>query len=564
MTKIKRMAIFSQKWLVSKMITLVGKRSLNKIKKATHDPKKHQQIFLDQLIEDNKNTVFGKDHQFGNIKSYEDYKKNVPIREYNDFSAYIEQLKNGGEDILFPGRPYMYNTSSGTTDKPKLIPISKAFKKQLSNFNKLWLYSILQQNPDIFDGRSLTSIGKAIEGFVDDGTAIGSISGNSFKTMPKPIVQTHSSIYPLFAIDDYELRYYAISRNALEHDITLSICASIANMIRYHQTILNNFDEMVEEIRTGTMKAEVLAALSPEDKKSVMARITPNPERAQELIALKAKYQDDLLPKHYWPNLQVINAWVQGNFAILVKKLKEHFPVTTVIRSFGYQASEGRFGISLDNHWNYSLLIPTQYFYEFIPVDNRDDANPPVKLYHELELNERYYVIISNTSGLYRYDMNDIIEVVGFYNQCPLIHFVQKGAGIVNIMGEKLSEEQVIAATHQTAQEKGLTLKNFVMYGDYQTFKYEFYAEFSVKITPEEGQDFIKSVDEKLMATNIEYESKRLSKRLALPEFIQLPEDSYQIIKQTLVERKLAKDGQYKDLYLSAKAATQEVLKEVS
>ena len=95
----------------------------------------------------------------------------------------------------------------------------------------------------------------------------------------------------------------------------------------------------------------------------------------------------------------------------MVKKLKPYFPVTSVIRSFGYQASEGRFGISLENHWHYSLLIPTQYFYEFIPFENIEDKNPPTKLYHELELDKRYYVVISNISGLYRYDMNDIIEV---------------------------------------------------------------------------------------------------------------------------------------------------------
>lgn len=558
------MAIFSKEWVVNKMITLVGKKPLNKIKKATHDPEKHQREFLANLIENNKDTVFGKDHKFAEIKNYDDYKKNVPIREYNDFSSYIEQFKNGDSDVLFRGRPVLYNTSSGTTDKPKLIPISEEFRKLLSNFNKIWLYSILEQNPGIYRGKSLTSVGKAIEGYIEDGTAIGSISGNSFKTIPKAIAQTHSSIYPLFNLDDYELRYYAVSRNALEHEITISIVASIANLMRYHQTILDNFDEMVEEIRTGTMKAEVLENLSAEDRKDVMERITPNPERADELVALKAKYGQNLLPKHYWPNLVVINAWVQGNFAILVKKVKEYFPVTTVIRSFGYQASEGRFGISLDNHWNYSLLIPTQYFYEFIPVENKDDENPPTKMYHELELNKRYYVIISNISGLYRYDMNDIIEVVGNYNKCPLIHFVQKGAGIVNIMGEKLSEEQVIAATQNTALESGLTVKNFVMYGDYNTFKYEFYVEFSRKVTEEEGRNFIELVDKKLQETNIEYESKRQSKRLSLPELILLPDDSYQIIKQTLVERKLAKDGQYKDLYLSAKATTQEVLKEVS
>ncbi len=557
------MAVFSKEWVVNKMITMVGKRPLKRIEVSTHDPKKHQLEFLDKLIKNNKDTLFGKDHNFGSINSYKDYAENVPIRSYNEFSKYFELLQEGKADILFRGRPAMYNTSSGTTDKPKLIPISQEFKKMLSEFNKIWLYSILVQNPGIYKGKSLTSVGKAIEGYIEDGTPIGSISGNSFRTVPKAITSTFSSTYPLFTIDDYDLRYYGISRNALEHDLTLSICASIANVMRYHQTIIENFDQMVDEIRRGVMNEKVLAQLSDEDKKEVSDLIKPNPERADELAALKVKYGTNLLPKHYWPNLRVINAWVQGNFAILVKKLKEYFPVTTVIRSFGYQASEGRFGISLDNHWNYSLLIPTQYFYEFIPVDKCDDEKPEALLYHELELNERYFVIISNVSGLYRYDMNDIIEVVGFHNKAPLIHFVQKGAGIVNIMGEKLAEEQVIKATQKTALETNLTVKHFLMYGDFNTFKYEYFVEFAETITTEQKDEFIKVFDTKLQDMNIEYASKRQSKRLAIPEVILLPEDSHQKIKQTLVEKQLAKDGQYKDLYLSSKIATREALREV-
>ena len=555
--------MFSKEWIVNNMIKLVGKKALNKIKQATLNPEKAQMDFLMDLINDNKNTVFGKDHNFAQIKNYDDYKKNVPIRNYDDFDKYMELLSKGKEDVLFPGKPAMYNTSSGTTGKPKLVPISPKFKKHLSDFNKMWMYSILEQNPGIFKGKSLTSVGKAIEDYTEAGTPIGSISGNSFRTIPKIIKTTYSSTYPLFAIDDYDLRYYAIARNALSHNITVSISPSIANFVRYHQTIMDNFDQMVEEIRYGKMNEKVLEQLSEEDKKEVLDRISPNPERADELEALKAKYGENLMPKHYWPELKVINAWVQGNFSILMKRLKRFFPATTVIRAFGYQASEGRFGISLDNHWDYSLLIPTDYFYEFIPIENKDDENPKTLLYHELELDKRYYIIISNISGLYRYDMNDILEVVGFYNKTPLLKFIQKGAGIVSLMGEKLSEEQVITSTQETASKSGIVVKNFLMFGDNKKFKYEYFVEFEKNPTEEEKIDFVEKFDKKLQELNIEYSSKRQSKRLNTPELITLPENSHHKIKQTLVEKGLAKDGQYKDLYLSEKVTTREVLSEI-
>ena len=558
------MGIFSGHRITNILITIAGKRRLSRIKKSTYNPEKHQRLFLEKLINDNKNTVFGRDHDFASIKTYEDYRKNVPVYDYNGLNKYHDLLQQGEKDVLFPGRPFMYNTSSGTTGKPKLIPISPAFYKQLSLFNKYWMYSIYEKNKTVFTGKSLSSVGKAIEGYADDGVPIGSVSGNSIQNIPSIIKKGYSSIYEFFTIDDYDLRYYAVARNALEHNITISVCASIANIFRYHEVIMENFDEMVSEIREGRLKSEVYEALPEEIRAEAMSRVHPNPERADELAGLKEKYGDKLLPKHYWPNLVVTNVWVQGNFALLVDKLKEYFPVTTVFRSFGYQASEGRFGISLENHWNYSLLIPNEYFYEFIPFEKRDDENPPVKLYHELELGERYYIIITNISGLYRYDMNDILEVVGFHNGCPLIKFIQKGAGIVNIMGEKLSEEQVIEATKAVESENTWTVNNYIMFGDYTVFKYEYFVEFEETLTKEQKQEFIVQLDEKLKTLNIEYSSKRDSNRLPLPDIIELPRNSYQRIKEELVRRNLARDGQYKDLYLSSKKTTREILEFLS
>ncbi|MBK8806386.1 MAG: GH3 auxin-responsive promoter family protein [Bacteroidales bacterium] len=97
------------------------------------------------------------------------------------------------------------------------------------------------------------------------------------------IKKGYSAIYPLFTIEDYDTRYYALARNGLEHDITISICPSIANLLRYHQVIMDNFDEMVEEIRQGKMRDSILNELSAEDRAEVMARIQPNPKELTNL-----------------------------------------------------------------------------------------------------------------------------------------------------------------------------------------------------------------------------------------------------------------------------------------
>jgi GH3 auxin-responsive promoter len=558
------MSFTEKPWFRKMLMNIAGKKKLQKIINSTKDPRKYQDDFLMNVIKESGNTMFGKDHNFKNIRNYDDFKNNVPLRSYDEhYDLYIEKMTKGEKDVLFPGKPVLYNTSSGTTGLPKLIPISANFFKLLKDFNKHWLYSILIDNSHIYDGRSLSSVGKAVEGYTEDGTPIGSVSGNSFKTIPKVLKSTHSAPYPLYCIDDYDKRYYAIMRMAVMYNVTLSICPSIANILRYHQVFMDNFDQMINDIRTGSMPDEILNELSVDDRNELEELMIPNPERADELISLREKYGEDLKIKHYWPNIATMNAWIQGNFALLMDKVRDNFPETAAVRSFGYQASEGRFGISLANHWTYSLLIPGHYFYEFIAEEDRDLENPTVLRLSEIEDGKRYYLFVTNGSGLYRYDMNDIIEVCGKYNNAPLIKFIQKGAGITSITGEKLAEEQVIMAVKEVSESLGITVENYIMFADKKAFKYEFFAEFGQGTESELKNKFIIEIDEKLNEYNLEYASKRDSHRLDLPVLIELPEESYQKIKRELVARGVAKDGQYKDLYLSKKPVTHEVLKEL-
>lgn len=558
------MSLAEKAWFRKMLMRIAGKRDLQKIIRSTYNPEKTQNDFLKKIISESADTEFGRDHNFKEIKNSDDYRKNVPIRTYDEhYNLYIKKMSEGAEDVLFPGKPVLYNTSSGTTGTPKLIPISAGFFQHLKNFNKQWLYSIILDNPHVYDGRSLSSIGKATEGYTEDGTPIGSVSGNSFKTIPKILKSTHSAPYPLYCIDDYDLRYYAIMRMAVMYNVTLSICPSIANILRYHQVFVDNFDKIIDNIRHGTMPDEIMDVLDEEGREEIRGMMIPNPDRADELIRLKEKYGDDLKIKHYWPNIAAMNAWIQGNFALLMEKVRDNFPETAAVRSFGYQASEGRFGISLANHWTYSLLVPNAYYFEFIAEEDRDLKDPPVYGLADIEEGRRYYLYISNGSGLYRYDMNDILEVCGRYNNTPLVKFIQKGAGITSITGEKLAEEQVIMAVSKVSEELGIEVNNYIMFADKKAFKYEFFAEFQRNTALDLKEKFIDQVDEKLKQYNLEYNSKRESHRLDLPVLIELPEGSYQMIKRKLVARGVAKDGQYKDLYLSKKPATHEVLKEL-
>jgi hypothetical protein len=376
--------------------------------------------------------------------------------------------------------------------------------------------------------------------------------------------KTFSTPYPVICIKDYLKKYYAVTRGALAEDITYIVCPSPSNMVKFHTTIMENFSDLVKDIHDGTLRADVLAEVDKADMEEVVSFYSPKPKRAQVLEQLMAKHGEGLKTKHYWPNVACVNTWRQGNFSRLIPDVKALFTESTAIRAFGYQASEARAGLVLGNDWNYSVLATPIYHFEFIEEQKRHDPNPDTMLAHELEKGKRYYILITNDSGLYRYDINDIVEVSGFYNEIPLITFIQKGDGITSLTGEKISELQVIQSVDDVSKNIGISVEFFNMFCDEQKLNYTLFVEFAPQTTRHNKDAFAAEFDLRLREVNPEYEIKRGSKRLDAPDLRELKPDSYNRFKERLIEKKFTKDGQYKDSYLRKNPVFLEILNDLS
>ncbi len=537
-------------WFRRLLVTLAGKKEYKKYFRQSFQVQETQERLLQAMLTENKDTVFGRKHNFAAVRDYREYCRAVPVMTYEDHRPYIEKMCRGKSDILFPGRPLIYNRTSGTTNKPKLIPISPAFFRRGTNrVNKLWLYAAMKDNPGIYNGKCLSYVAPAVEGYTEDGTPFGSVSGLGMKNIPAVLKDTYSAPYAVMEIKNYERKFYALMRFALAQNITLIIALNPATYLRFNQTIMNEYGDLLRDIRDGTMRADVSALLPPDRREQVLARLKPDPARAGALEKLRRLHGSKLRFRHYWPGLELVNIWKQGNFRQMLHKLDGFFPEKTVYRAFGYQASEARCGIVLGNDWDYSALATHAFFFEFIEADQKGKDNPATLRVDQLEKGKKYYLLLNNLSGLYRYDMNDLIEVCGFYNQVPLFRFLQKGEGITNLTGEKLSEQQVIAAVAAGAHECGWEPVFYIMYCDYEKCNYEFFAEFSSSRA--KGEKFIKTVDCKLKSYNMEWETKRGTGRLSMPRFRKLPSDSQLKLKQKLVEQGLARDSQFKNLFLT-------------
>ncbi|MDL2228739.1 GH3 auxin-responsive promoter family protein [Treponema sp. OttesenSCG-928-L16] len=538
-------------WKIKLGLSIVGKKSLRILNKESKHGKAAQERTLRGFLSAAKDTVYGREHHFEDIlkasnadELFELYRKNVPVNQYEDLRPYIDRHKNGEPDILFPGKPKMYATTSGTTNEPKWIPITEQYYQEVyKTMNQFWFYLMIQSKPKVFEGPAISIVGKAIEGAAPDGTVYGSISGISQRDIPEFMKVIHTAPADVFAITDYHARYYAIMRMGIERDVHLIITANPSTLVEMQQNANEYYDDYVEDIEKGTVSRKFDM---PDEIRTALENYTkPNPARAQELRELKAKY-GTVLPKHYWPNMQLVNTWMCGNTAVYYDRIKYSFAKDAEFYEFSYFASECRPGVIMKSGVKDTVIFGHKNYFEFIHESELDSPNPRIYQMHEVEKGERYALIVTTCAGLYRYNMNDLIEVTGFYNDYPTISLIQKINGTITMTGEKLHETQFIDAVNAAEKEKGYKLTFFIGFADLTDSVYRFYFEFAdPAITKKDAEDFSRLVDEHLKRYNVEYASKRDSLRLKEPTAELLVPESFEKFKARCIDLGY-RDGQFK------------------
>jgi hypothetical protein len=554
-------------WLIRLALTIVGKKGLAELRKTSKNARLAQEKVLRSFLEDSKNTVYGKEHNFSAIlekpgpEIFEAFRKNVSINDYDNLRPYVERHKNGETDVLFPGKPKMYGTTSGTTREPKWIPITDRYYQEVyKKSNQTWFYTLIQNKPTAFYGKTLSIVGKAIEGAAPDGTVYGSISGISQRDIPHFMEVLHPAPADVFHITDYKARYYAIMRMGIEQDVTLIITANPSTLVEMQTNANEFFDEYVQDIENGTLSRRFPI---PDEIRTILeARLKPNPERAEELRQLKVRH-GTVLPKHYWPRMQIVNVWMCGNTTIYLEKIRNSFPEQTVFHEFGYFSTECKAGLVLKSNTLDTVPSGHMIYFEFVSESDLEQKDPKVYQLWELRKGERYCPIVTTSAGLYRYNMTDLVEITGFYNQYPLIKFVQKVNGTISLTGEKLHERQVIEAVRSCSQEMGLPVSFFAGFAVPERSNYRFYYEFvDQTISMSRAEEFTKAVDTRLKEFNIEYESKRTSNRVKPPDTSLLVKDSFEQFKAACIEKGY-RDGQFKLNLLMLDPKRQEMFDEL-
>jgi hypothetical protein len=490
---------------------------------AADHPVSAQTRILRRLLADNADTAFGREHGFATLGAPAEFARRVPIHDYEALRPWIARSVAGEPRVLTAEMPFMFTATSGTTGEPKLVPVTASWATSIAALMRLWTVHALRDHPTMLDGRVLTLVSPAVEGATSSGRSYGAMTGLMFQRLPTLIRRRQAVPYAAALIRDHESRYFVAARLALAHSITSIGLPNPSTLLRLSETATRRAEALVRAVHDGTLGVDGLeptmyAGVSPRELQgAVSAGLRPDPKRAAALARV-AERHGRLVLGECWPDLSLIACWLGGSAGVQARHLAADFGAHVARRDLGLVASEGRVTMTVDDDTAAGVLAVHASFFEFVPEEAIGDPAPPTLLCHELEVGRRYYVVVTGGNGLYRYDLNDIVEVQGFYRRTPRVAFVRKGRDMVNITGEKLHLNHVLHAVRAAERASGLGVWQFRLVPDVERVRYDLLIELPRPVSdPRVLADFAGAFDQGLGEVNQEYASKRGSARLRPP-----------------------------------------------
>jgi hypothetical protein len=527
---------------VAKLGGLHASRQLGEFLRAHDETPAAQERLLGELCAAHADTAFGRDHGLASVRSYGDFARQVPLGNYETLRPYMDRVLAGETEALLPPgeRVLMFSLTSGTTGRPKYIPVTRRFLadmrrgwnafgiRLLNDEPGLWLRHILQISSPMRESDSTT------------GLPCGAISGLLAATQKRIVRWMYPAPAQVGLLASPTDRCYALLRYGAMRDVAIITTANPSSTIKLIETGQAHAERLVRDIRDGTCTLpdnELAGKSLPRPGKN--ARLA---RRIEEGIARDGV----LLPRHFW-NVGALTNWTGGTLRLYLPRLRELFE-GAVVRDIGLLASEGRFTIPLANDEPAGVAEVLGNFLEFIPVERRDQADPPVLRAHELEEGGEYLLVATNWAGLWRYNMDDRVRVVGFFGRSPVLEFLSRGFHTSSITGEKITEHQVVEAMRLACRQFDGRIERFELQGRFAPLPY-----YELRLELCDGLCEAKlagAMDAHLARLNGEYAAKRSSERLGPIRPVVLAAGTLDRLERQRVSERRGRSEQYKHQYL--------------
>lgn len=533
---------------ISDFGVLLGDVTLAKIEVTTKNPMKAQEKLLNRIIRKNKNCELGKKFGFADIHSMDEFRKKVPLTTYDDYDPLVDRMiHNREKNLMYTGANIRYCSSSGSVGKPKTLPKSvfDLWNMQCIGFSCTvstaahYLKKVMgKKMPAQMGPLVIVLTGHRLE---DNKQCNG--AGQVPLTYLKPITRFFCTSPTSLLYPEHEEKLdtsYLQLRFALENEKVSYIGSIVITLVTTMFDYLEeNWEKLCDDIEKGIISDDV--RITPELRKEYEKMFKPNPKRAAALRKEFEKGFDTPIAPRIWPRLTWAYGMIGSNLKIYVEKLRRSIGDDVPIHNMGYAAAEGFFAMPTELNVHDGVLIPYGIFFEFIPVnddaeDEEEEKNPKTLLLNELEIGKKYELVVTNSSGLYRYRMEDIVQVTRMHNNTPVIEFLYRKNLSMNVANEKTTTQMVDFSAKKTFERSCCEFVGYSFYPDFSTKppRYCMLAEVKGDISEEKRQEMIEILDEELKEVNEKYYKYRRWGMLNRPEILILKPNTYWDYRESL------------------------------
>ena len=448
--------------LINSVISWLMKQRIHQIELFMKYPLEVQHEWLKKLLQSAKNTEYGKRQDFRSVQNYEEFRNRVPFNDYESLKPFIDRLRHGEQNILWPTEIKCFAKSSGTTnDKSKFIPVSQeALEECHFKGGKDMLSIYCNNNPEtnLFSGKAIAMGGThQIVEVNNDSYYQGDLSAILIQHLPVWVEYLRTPGLSIALMDEWESKIEKMAVATMQHDVT--------NISGVPSWTLLLFRKILE--------------------------ITAKP---------------DLL--EVWPNFEL---YIHGgvNFIPYKEQFEKLLPSGKVNYLETYNASEGFFGIQ-DRRSANDMLLMLDYgiFYEFIPMEDSVVDHSKVISLSEVKAGVNYAIVITTNGGLWRYMLGDTVK---FTSVNPYrIQITGRTKNFINAFGEELIVDNAEKAISIACRKCNALVSEFtaapVYYSDHKG-AHEWLIEFEKP--PSDLGFFTETLDNALKSMNSDYEAKR-------------------------------------------------------
>ena len=457
---------------------------------------------LRQILSDNRDTEFGRAHGFAEIENVEQYRARVPLMRYEDFEPYILRMREGYPRQLTAYPVIAFAQTSGTESEPKFIPATLTAQMVYGNGFESYQDKVV-----------LETGGKRL--YI-----------NTFRSDPSRPMEPlllYSEIYyrhlynvGLMDMEQYvgglPLMFCAEPGDAffgkawaalLDESITVIESIFLYDQLHFFNYLEKHWEKIITAIRNQELPSDVTLAAPIREK---LLSLPVDAKRLQTVAAVCAQGFDGIAHR-LWPRLRMISGVSNRGYSSEDAALRRYVGNVSQFY-FCYGASECYFGAPVwENEYAY-VLLPRHAFFEFIPYENDADDGKTL-LPHELTVGKLYEIVFTSFAGLYRYRIGDVVRVLDYIGESPVMEYAFRRNLAINLAGEKMGTLQIESAVHELRNE-GWDVEMYCLGASIDRLPGRYLAAIALKNASSSDVEALSAaLDRTLQAANSDYRDLR-------------------------------------------------------